>query len=81
MAKFTEIKVTNIEGVEEVIDFSKTIGNALYINGKDVNVCESGKKIYYGEDVELTDDVKETIRQHISQYPYILRTALETVLE
>ena len=46
MAKFTEIKVTNIEGVEEVIDFSKTIGNALYTNGKDVNVCESGKKIY-----------------------------------
>lgn len=81
MAKFTEIKVTNIEGEEEVIDLSKAIGNALYTNGKDVNVCESGKKIYYGEDVELTDDVKETIRQHISQYPYILRTALETVLE
>lgn len=80
MANFKEIKVTNIEGVEEVVDFSKTIGNLLYTQGKDVDICECGKKIYYGEDVELTEPQKEVIKQTIAQYPYILRTAIETIL-
>lgn len=80
MAKFTEIKVLNIEGQEEIIDFSKTIGNALYTQGKDVSICECGKKIYYGEDVELTENQKSFIKEIIAQYPYVLRNAIESIL-
>lgn len=80
MAKFTEIKVTNIEGNEEVVDFSKQIGNMLYTQGKDVDICECGKKIYYGEDVELTKEQKEFIKGIIANYPYIFRTAIESVI-
>lgn len=80
MAKFTEIKVLNIEGQEEIIDFSKTIGNALYTQGKDVSICECGKKIYYGEDVELTENQKSFIKELIAQYPYVLRNAIESIL-
>lgn len=80
MAKFTEIKVLNIEGQEEIIDFSKTIGNTLYTQGKDVSICECGKKIYYGEDVELTENQKSFIKEIIAQYPYVLRNAIESIL-
>ena len=37
---FKESEVKNIEGEVEKIDFSKQIGNALYSNGKDVEICE-----------------------------------------
>lgn len=80
MAKFTEIKVLNIEGQEETLDLSKTIGNAMYTQGKDVSICECGKKIYYGEEVELTEDQKTFIQNLINQYPYILKTAIENII-
>lgn len=80
MAKFTEIKVLNIEGQEEFVDLSKQIGNALYTQGKDVSICECGKKIYYGEEVELTDEQKQFIRNITEQYPYIFKSAIEAML-
>ena len=80
MAKFTEIKVLNIEGQEEFVDLSKQIGNALYTQGKDVSICECGKKIYYGEDVELTDEQKQFICNITEQYPYIFKSAIEAML-
>lgn len=79
--KFTEIKVLNIEGQEEVIDFSKQIGNQLYTQGKDVDICECGKKIYYGEEVELTNEQNDFVKNLVSQFPYIYRVAFEKVLE
>lgn len=79
--KFTEIIVKNIENQEEKNDFSKLIGNELYKNGKDVDVCETGKKIYYGEEVELSEDAKALVKQVIAGFPYIYRTAIESMLE
>ena len=80
MANFSEINVPNIEGNIEVVNLSKIIGNALYTQGRDVAICECGKRIYYGEDVELTAECKDFIRQVVAGYPYILRTAIEEVL-
>lgn len=79
--KFTEIIVKNIENQEEKIDFSKLIGNALYTQGKDVDVCETGKKIYYGKEVELSEDAKAMIKQTTANLPYIYRSAIESMLE
>ena len=78
---FKEIEVKNIEGEVEKIDFSKQIGNALYSNGKDVEICEAGKDIYFGKDVELTEPVKDFVRAIISEYPYIFRTAIEEMMK
>lgn len=78
---FKEIEVKNIEGEIEKIDFSKQIGNALYSNGKDVEICEAGKDIYFGKDVELSDNVKEFIKTVISNYPYVFRTAIEDMMK
>lgn len=78
---FKEIEVKNIEGEIEKIDFSKQIGNALYSNGKDVEICEAGKDIYFGKDVELSDNVKEFVKTVISNYPYVFRTAIEEMIK
>lgn len=81
MANFKEIKVTNVEGEIEVVDFSKQIGNLLYTQGKDVAVCEAGQKIYHGEDVELDGDAKELVRQAAENMPYIYRKPLLEVID
>ena len=80
MAKFTAIEVENIEGKKEPIDFSQQLGNMLYTQGQDVDICECGKRIYYGEDVELTEPQKAFIKKILAQYPYILRTAVEAIM-
>lgn len=81
MADFKKVKVTNIEGVVEDIDTSKIIGNLMYTQGQDVDVCECGKKIYYGEVVELTEPQKAFIREKIlPQLTYIFRVGVEQQL-
>lgn len=80
MAKFTNLEITNIEGKIETFDASKEIGNLLYISGRDVEICELGKKIYYGEDVELSEIQKAIIMKLTSDYPYIYRVAIEKVM-
>ena len=52
----------------------------MYTQGKDVDICECGKKIYYGEDVKLTEEHKAFIKQLVQPYPYIFRSAIEKVL-
>lgn len=81
MANFKEIKVKNIEGEVEVIDFSKQIGNFLYTQGKDVAVCEAGQKIYHGDDVALEADAKELVRSYADGLPYIFKQAILAELE
>ena len=76
MANFKEIKVKNIEGEVEVIDFSKQIGNFLYTQGKDVAVCEAGQKIYHGEETDLTDEAKELVRSFAENVPFIFKQAI-----
>ena len=76
MSNFKEIKVKNIEGEVEVIDFSKQIGNFLYTQGKDVAVCEAGQKIYHGEETDLTDEAKELVRSFAENVPFIFKQAI-----
>lgn len=81
MANFKEIKVKNIEGEVEVIDFSKQIGNYLYTQGRDVAVCEAGQRIYHGEDVALEAGIKELICSYAENLPYIFKQAILAELE
>lgn len=76
MAKFTELEITTIEGGVEKYDASKELGNLLYLRGRDVEICELGKKIYYGEDVALTEAQKTQIAELTAHYPYIFRKAI-----
>lgn len=81
MANFKEIKVKNIENAEEVIDFSKQIGNYLYTQGKDVAVCEAGQRIYHGEDVVIEGEAKELLHSFAEELPYIFKQAILAELE
>lgn len=81
MAKFTELEITTIEGGVEKYDASKELGNLLYLRGRDVEICELGKRIYYGEDVALTDAQKAEIRVMTASYPYVYRQAIEKELK
>ena len=75
---FRKIEIENIEGVKETVDLSKIIGNALFTQAKTFEVHELGRNIWKDGEVELSDDDKKTLEEHISQiFPtYILRTAL-----
>ena len=53
----------------------------LYLRGRDVEICELGKKIYYGEDVALTEVQKAEIRAMTASYPYVYRRAIEKELK
>lgn len=81
MANFKEIKVKNIENEEEIMDFSKQIGNYLYTQGRDVAVCEAGQKIYHGEEIALENEVKELVRSYAENLPYIFKQAVLAELE
>lgn len=81
MANFKEIKVKNIENEEEIMDFSKQIGNYLYTQGRDVAVCEAGQKIYHGEETDLTDEAKELVRSFAENVPFIFKQAILAELE
>lgn len=81
MVNFKEIKVKNIENEEEIMDFSKQIGNYLYTQGRDVAVCEAGQKIYHGDDVALEADAKELVRSYANGLPYIFQQAILAEIE
>lgn len=78
--KFSEIPVENIEGNIEKLNLCKELGNILYTQGKDVAICECGKKIYYGEEIELTEECKDLIHNVIANFPYIIRQAIEKLI-
>ena len=53
---FSKIVIKDIEGRDVQADFQRQLGNQLYMQGRDIEECELGKRIYFAEgDVELTD--------------------------
>ena len=73
---FTNIILKDIEGNDQKADIAKTLGNQLYMQGQNIEECELGKKIYFDSEVELSDKDIETVTRAVSQYSYILRTAI-----
>ena len=53
---FSKIVIKDIEGRDVQADFQKQLGNQLYMQGRDIEECELGKRIYFAQgEVELTD--------------------------
>lgn len=68
MYKFSEIKLTDIEGNKVKDDgLSKVLGNAIYTTTKDLGMLEIAQQIYKGEGVELDDEQKEEIKNIVQQ--------------
>lgn len=80
---FSKIIIKDIEGREVEADFQKQLGNQLYMQGRDIEECELGKKIYFtphGESTELTDKEADIVGRAIQGYSYVARSAINSVL-
>lgn len=74
---FTKIVIKDIEGHEQTADFSKQLGNQLYMQGHDIEECELGKRIYFaGGEVELTAEECAIVKKAIAPYSYVARDAI-----
>lgn len=74
---FTKIVIKDIEGREQAADFSKQLGNQLYMQGHDIEECELGKRIYFaGGEVELTAEECAIVEKAITPYSYVARDAI-----
>lgn len=90
MAKvnFGRIRIETITGDVQEVDFREVLGNQLYMQGKDIDECELGKRIYYAKDedgkpidVELSDKEVAIVKGAVSGYSYISRTAIEEAMK
>ena len=63
---FSKIVIKDIEGRDVQADFHRQLGNQLYMQGRDIEECELGKRIYFAQgDVELTDKEAAIVTQAV----------------
>ena len=75
---FKKIMIRDIEGNEVVADFQKQLGNQLYMQGRDIEECELGKRIYFADgEVELSEKECAMVKMAVQGYSYIARSAIE----
>lgn len=81
-ADFSKIAIRGIEGQTIEADFQKQLGNQLYMQGRDIEECELGKKIYFAKgEVELSDKERDIVKQATQGYSYVARTAIEEAMK
>lgn len=74
---FRKIQIMDIEGNAQEADFSKQLGNQLYMQGHDIEECELGKRIYFAcGEVELTAEECAIVKKAIAPYSYVARDAI-----
>ena len=80
---FLEVKIKNIEGKEinVKVDY-KDLGNALYMNGRHIIVCQIGQKIWNSDGtVELTEEeAKKLSEEIVGMYPIVIQEGLRKQL-
>lgn len=75
---FKQIKVEDIEGNIVSVDVHKSLGNALYMQGENIEECELGKKIYHSEgEVEITAKDADVIKRFAGNFSFVVREALK----
>lgn len=75
---FKQIILKDIEGNEVVADFQRQLGNQLYMQGRDIEECELGKRIYFANgEMELSDKECAMVKMAVQGYSYIARSAIE----
>lgn len=73
---FKKITLKNVEGEEMSVDFSKQLGNQMYMQGQNIEECELGKRMYFDGEVELSEKNIEVVKRFVAGYPYVSRTAV-----
>ena len=81
---FRKIQIVDIEGNAQEADFSKQLGNQLYMQGQNIEECELGKKIYFTPKdalTELTIEEIAIVRRTIAGYSYVARQSIIKAIE
>jgi len=78
---FSEIRLENIKGEEEVADIREKLGSQLFF-GHEMEEYELGKKIYHAKgEIELTEKEEDIVRNAIAGYSYVLRIAIKNAMK
>ena len=78
---FNKIPVKNIEGEVQFVQIAKQLGNALYMQGHNIEECELGQAIYHADgEVDINETQAGLVKLRISNMPYIIRSAIESLL-
>ena len=79
---FSKIVIKDIEGRDVQADFQRQLGNQLYMQGRDIEECELGKRIYFADgEVELNDKEAAIVTQAVQGYSYVARIAIENAMK
>jgi hypothetical protein len=79
---FSKITIKDIEGNDVQADFQKQLGNQLYMQGRNIEECELGRRIYHAEgEVELSDDECRMVANATQGYSYVARIAIGAAQE
>ena len=78
---FSKVVLKDIEGRELTADFRQQLGNQLYMQGRNIEECELGKKIYFADgEVELSEKECQMVIQATQGYSYVAREAINVML-
>lgn len=80
---FRKVEIEGIDGQKEAADLSKIIGNALYSNGKTLEVVELARAIWKDGKIEVKAEDKKILEEQIPQlFPtYIIQSAILNMLK
>lgn len=79
---FTKVPVKDIEGKEQMADFSAQLGNQLYMTGRNIEECELGKRIYFAKgEVELNEKEAQIVTNAIQGWSYVARIAIDAAMK
>ena len=78
---FRKITLKNVEGEEMSVDFSKQLGNQMYMQGQNIEECELGKRMYFDGEVEMNEKNIEVVKRFVASYPYVSRTAVMDAID
>lgn len=78
---FRKILIPDIEGHVQEADFSKQLGNQLYMQGQNIEECELGKRIYFDGEVELSEADASAVKKIIAGYSFVARQALIVAID
>jgi len=79
---FSKITIKDIEGNDVQADFQKQLGNQLYMQGRNIEECELGRRIYHAEgEVELSDEECHMVTNATQGYSYVARIAIDAALK
>lgn len=80
---FLEVEIKNVEGkdIKVKVDY-KDLGNALYMNGRHISICQLGQKIWNSDGtIELSNEEAKSLTEKVTEmYSLVIQEGLKKQL-